>query len=997
MSWLSRKKDKNKGKKNEDGASRDSVVVDPGKPEKKEPEKTPEQIRQENEARRNQLTSQVKALTSKVNDLKRADQEPYVEAFKDVSARLKASFDSTLGGGVYAKYSDERDDFDEAHKELENAIAEAGYRVKAAKVQEDLTALVVETASIVHLDQRDELISLEKRLQSAEAQMKGMPKNHQDEVKKLYDEVKDQIGRKRSSMMNDRLNIYLSQYSNLGNQARALGSKDDADKIKMLEESINALISASGKFYGSSAEAINTAIENLRNELQAAKNRQTAAHNQHYLSQYTNAGELLKKMGGKNEQSEVDAIEKQIQELHKNRGEVNKETSDAGKEAERLVGEARNNIENGKKENVIKEFKGLTNQVKQIVTADQEIFLMIHYKTYHLLAQKRGALKDGNSEELMQLQFGLNKEFDEAAKRVAADKEKLRKEGVCGEMATSIAGQKGTPVETLINKVKTLNGSANAAQDKIRPGAANGYVASTVKNEDIKEIPKSKTAVASEKIKEKFSLAAVGAWFKEKVDEWEDTIDSLAGIAGDITGLVGDSGDFKGIGDTVKELQDKKLGENGALADQEAEATGIIGNVLGLVNAILHVVSLVKQISKYGKSRMATDGVQLDAQGKWQAIRGILHTIVDLFGDAIDMFSVFIDLVPILGPCLAICKGGLSLALNVADAATDCVHVEMARRDRKAIWERIQEKKAKYSKEGDDKDTTAANAYTVKTSALRKQSTSVDEQRKKMLKTVAEANRDRTDAARVNIITSADLRSRNDSVYREAQYGMADRMDALRQEIKIKERSNDKEGAAATRSKLRQVEALEMMEEYNEIDKAHHKMSVALLHKFEDVGKDAIDITKASLSLAGELTAMTVVGAPAAAVLLGVAGGMAIGKGAYELTRKVGAKAYDFIQDITGAKDNKATTREDMAISLIEKMEEVGKSKVWEGTGFKTRDTLLDRTKVPEGVLLRQGKNVRHLHNVFRRGLDADMPALIGAGSKKDMKEKIAKSFGQDD
>ena len=36
------------------------------------------------------------------------------------------------------------------------------------------------------------------------------------------------------------------------------------------------------------------------------------------------------------------------------------------------------------------------------------------------------------------------------------------------------------------------------------------------------------------------------------------------------------------------------------------------------------------------------------------------------------------------------------------------------------------------------------------------------------------------------------------------------------------------------------------------------------------------------------------------------------------------------------------------------------------------------------------------LHNVLRRGLDADMPELINAPSKAELRKKIAASFGQE-
>lgn len=230
---------------------------------------------------------------------------------------------------------------------------------------------------------------------------------------------------------------------------------------------------------------------------------------------------------------------------------------------------------------------------------------------------------------------------------------------------------------------------------------------------------------------------------------------------------------------------------------------------------------------------------------------------------------------------------------------------------------------------------------------------------------------------------------------------MSDRMEALRGRIanNTGATEEDKARRAEDKSKLRQIEALEMMEEYREVSEAYSKMSKASRSKAEEIFGDTLDITKAGLTLAGEIGLMTGIGAGVGAGLLGAAGVISISQGAYSLGKTVGGAVVGQIKDISGHNDNKATKREDMAIAMIEKMQEIGSSKVFkEGNqGFWDYDNLMDRSKVPEGVLLRQGKNVRHMRNVLRRGLDADMPALIQSKSKNELKENLAKSFGQDD
>ena len=178
------------------------------------------------------------------------------------------------------------------------------------------------------------------------------------------------------------------------------------------------------------------------------------------------------------------------------------------------------------------------------------------------------------------------------------------------------------------------------------------------------------------------------------------------------------------------------------------------------------------------------------------------------------------------------------------------------------------------------------------------------------------------------------------------------------------------------KSKLRQMEALELMEEYRELDKSHKKMRKALYHQLE------------------EIACMTGAGAVAGAALLGTASTVGIVNGGDSLARGGEAQVYGIARKLTGTADNKETTRNDMAIMMIDRMSEVGNSDIWTQTrGFKNEPEL---DTVNPKTIVRQGRNVNQLHNVLRRGLDADMPELINAPSKAELRKKIAASFGQE-
>ena len=184
------------------------------------------------------------------------------------------------------------------------------------------------------------------------------------------------------------------------------------------------------------------------------------------------------------------------------------------------------------------------------------------------------------------------------------------------------------------------------------------------------------------------------------------------------------------------------------------------------------------------------------------------------------------------------------------------------------------------------------------------------------------------------------------------------------------------------------------MEEYRELDKSHKKMRKALYHQLEEIGKGTVGLISSGTKLTGEIACMTGAGAVAGAALLGTAATVGVANGGYSLARGGAAQVYGIARKLAGTADNKETTRNDMAIMMIDRMSEVGNSDIWTQTrGFKNEPEL---DTVNPKTIVRQGRNVSQLHNVLRRGLDADMPELINAPSKAELRKKIAASFGQE-
>lgn len=571
---------------------------------------------------------------------------------------------------------------------------------------------------------------------------------------------------------------------------------------------------------------------------------------------------------------------------------------------------------------------------------------------------------------------------------------KARKDAKVKEQKENILKQKGTPLETLIKKVKTLNGGANADADYL---TGHADPATSTESTDYEADKKDRLSIAKEKLGKAFSLTAFKEFLKERLKDWHGTISAIVETAATSSGIAGDKKDYGEAAETAEKFI--KRGNNKTKLNKEdsVDANGIVGNVLSLISGVLHVISLVKAGANWIKAANATEGSQLDAQQRWKNIKGIFHKLVDVFGDINGTLSVFTALVPLLGSCLSLTQGGLAIILNLTDMVDSSVHIEMMRRDRNQIFDRIQKKKAKYENAA-TKDETAAEAYTLQEERYRSRSGDVNEKRKALLQKVALGNQD--GASKIHIVKSDEMRSRNDSRYREAQYGIGERMAVLRNEI-AEDRAKEERGEQVqpnkmkeNKSKLRQMEALELMEEYRELDKSHKKMRKALYHQLEEIGKGTVGLISSGTKLTGEIACMTVAGAVAGAALLGTASTVGIVNGGYSLARGGAAQVYGIARKLAGTADNKETTRNDMAIMMIDRMSEVGNSDIWTQTrGFKNEPEL---DTVNPKTIVRQGRNVSQLHNVLRRGLDADMPELINAPSKAELRKKIAASFGQE-
>jgi len=579
----------------------------------------------------------------------------------------------------------------------------------------------------------------------------------------------------------------------------------------------------------------------------------------------------------------------------------------------------------------------------------------------------------GNEADAKSAKAELDNALETANSSITEQENTKRKNDKTEKYVNAIDKQRNTPLETLIAKNATLPGDINPADDEGKYDVGNGEITR-------KEVAKEKIASSPHNAKE-----AVKDYFLNFKSHITGTIGKLTSVtdaAGTGNDIVGDSIDLSDIDKVAKDIHE----EEGA-----GEAGGVIGAVLGGFGAFLKLINHGIGIYKeFKKNHDAGDSVNRDNQERFKLIRKYLREGVDILEGFIGIGGAWGSEIPLYGSITGLIFGGTNFIFDLIDMIATSVHVEFMRRERNAIFKRIQAKRDKYSAT----DKEAAEAYDIgEIGFFSTEAKTVDKKRRSLMESLGkEAVTKGTPGTTGKMTKATKLRSRNDSAYRNLQYGLGNRISA------IETVGTDGKVNKENKSKKRQLEALEMMEQYREADKSHKKMRKALYHTLEDIGTGSAGIIGNGLKLAGELAILSVAGAPGGVALVKAGKAVGLALGAYDTTRDAVSKVYNGARKLTGTQDNKDTTRTDMAISLMDRMTEISSSQnVWSGSKFKSK-TELQNLKAGNGRkdLIRQGRNVEHLHAILRRGLDVTMSDLIASKSRSELKERIAESFGQE-
>lgn len=818
---------------------------------------------------------------------------------------------------------------------------------------------------------QEALQELETALDEAEGRVSQAER---DEVKKTFQDLTAEVKTLKTKDDSQALSEKMEKYSQAKQRAAQVGRDADPEIMDMRKELEQEIRKAAARVSSDQ------------------KSRRARSANEYFGK----IEETVNTMNAEDDRSRLESVQNRMRMIIENKDKTftKEEVAAARRVLTNAVKAAEGKIDKSQRDRILSEIGVATTKFQDMKTAEHKGDLGTQSENARTLRMEgskllmKEAFTKEEREQFLSAQENMNREEEAAQKRVDYQVAQTAK---LGDVFKELNENRNTPLETLIWKTKSLMGGQGGAAYK--PEGTEETDAAKKQTEVSAEEKKGKGGQSLlEQLKGAFSTA----------EEFGDSAEQIFGAAGDSVGIASDLSDLKKVQKTADELKDVKKGEIQEL-EFEKGGVGITSGLLNIVSTVFAAISVVKAIAGAHKSEASStaDRPTMDNQERWLTARDLMHKGVDLLGGLKDLFGPFIGMVPLLGSSLDIVMDGIGMTVDVMDLTTSSVHIDQIRKDKQDLYDRIQAKKEKYSRRdkfGNQADAGAASAYTINGKWYQRTATDMDDKRKELMKEVALKNQ--TGADKIRIVTAGDLRSRNDSRYREAQYGLGERINRKRAEV------NGLNGyqKQAAKTELRRMEALEMMEEYRELDKSHKKMVKALLHNLEAIIQGGVSLTANGLYLAGEIACMTGIGAVAGAALISASGVTKLTSGAYSLGRTAATKTYHGIREKIGTGANKETTRTDMAISLMERMKEVGDSVVWNQTTDKFKaETDLKTGVMDQGMVrhdkvreaVRQGRNVRHLKNVLRRGLDAKMSELNASGNSAELRDNLAKAFSQ--
>lgn len=514
----------------------------------------------------------------------------------------------------------------------------------------------------------------------------------------------------------------------------------------------------------------------------------------------------------------------------------------------------------------------------------------------------------------------------------------------------------------------------------------------TKKERKVEEDKRRALAAKKEKLAEERKEAEAKSAKKESRDskmEKAGFLSTMGGFLGTVFGSIADSVETladAGV-ETKSSLDALKQGKKGRLEflkDNSTSWTGGLGIAAAGLSLISGIVSMVElgrglvQAIKHNRKK------NVDAQEKWLDARTALGNICETVSNLIGAVAPFTSMVPFLGSSLAIADSGLQIVVGSMNLATNSVHAVKMRHDKEKLWKEIERKRKKYADAGSidasyfDVDSVEGKSISSQNGKRKQKFSSIDQKRRGLLKTVAEAQG-------IEKIELNEKSSKNASEFAGAEMEISTKLSAMRRDWHEGKSGMTREDY---KKSMHQMEALQLMSQYRTAEKAAKKMHKAIGHDVEGLATNGTKIVGNALSLAGQITAASGFGA----TLIAAGVGVNLAEGAYEQGRTAGSFLYKQFRKFSGAEANKQNTRAEMGAYLYDKMLSLGPDYVeWDGNFFK-----LDNS-VPDYRVREESKSMNELYSIVRRGLDARVSTLLGATTADDMKGALAEAFGQED
>lgn len=415
--------------------------------------------------------------------------------------------------------------------------------------------------------------------------------------------------------------------------------------------------------------------------------------------------------------------------------------------------------------------------------------------------------------------------------------------------------------------------------------------------------------------------------------------------------------DVKGIG---VDVSNKGLG--GGMA-----AVGAIASAFGAWNTFAKMYKTDKD--RRERARDEGTGEQKDAQDRWQDAREGLQAVVDLISNTLGTIGTFTaDAVSGILGLISNCAVLLTKFISIADSS---VRVHKLNTRKYAIWQKIKQKREKYA---GAKEMESAGYYEL---PFKFTFAKEIKAKRRALRSSLAQMKDREGNA---IATEAKVSSVSNRKFQHIENTYGEDYTGLEQKIQEEKeyrKTNTSEDRAVYKRRVRMMEALELIEQYYELDQAQDRQIKILGHSVEDSVTEGV-------SVVSNLAKVSVVGATAGQIL-------AASNAIYKVASKTTKFAVKKIREGLGHGNDKEFRRNEMAMTLVRSVEDITKDGKYALQGGVKGNV----EAVEDYRLSSAAERLSHVHGMMT-GLDIHMSPLMEAENRGEFLQSLSSAFSEE-